>query len=172
MVESIASIADLMVDILSEGYKMLVMGNGGSAADAQHFAAELVGRFLVERRPLPAIALTTDSSIMTAVGNDYGFEQIFSHQIRALAHPGDLVIGISTSGNSPNVLEAMKIANTMGVTTLSLVGGGGGKIAGASDHCLCVPSQYTPAIQEVHITIIHILCDLIEKKMFSGGAEV
>lgn len=169
MVEEIEAAADLMVDLLSKGNKILLMGNGGSAADAQHFAAELVGRFLAERRPLPAIALTTDSSILTAVGNDYGFDLIFSRQVEALANPGDLVVGISTSGNSPNVLQALNAATESGATTLGLVGRDGGKIATACDHCLCIPSKYTPAIQEAHIAIIHILCDLIEKKMFGKG---
>ncbi|WP_020675703.1 D-sedoheptulose-7-phosphate isomerase [Geopsychrobacter electrodiphilus] len=170
MVGQIEAVADLMVGQLSKGHKILVMGNGGSAADAQHFAAELIGRFLAERRALPAIALTTDSSILTAVGNDYGFDQIFSRQVAALANPGDLVVGISTSGNSPNVLEALKIAAAGGVTTLGLVGRDGGKIAAVCDHVLCIPALYTPAIQEAHIAIIHILCDLIEKKMFGTGA--
>ncbi len=170
MLDEIEFVADLMADQLAKGHKILVMGNGGSAADAQHFAAELVGRFLAERRPLPAIALTTDSSILTAVGNDYGFDQVFSRQVGALASPGDLVVGISTSGNSPNVLEALKVAADAGVTTLGLVGRDGGKIAAICDHCLCIPATYTPAIQEAHIAIIHILCDLIEKKMFGEGA--
>jgi len=171
MVESIAAVADLMVDVFSKGNKILVMGNGGSAADAQHFAAELVNCFLIERRPLPAIALTTDSSIMTAISNDYSFDKIFSRQVSALAQKGDLVIGISTSGNSPNVLDSLKIAGTIGAITMCLVGNDGGKIKAAADHCLCIPSHYTPAIQEAHITILHILCDLVEKKMF-GGVEV
>lgn len=166
MVEEIESVADLMVMRLSQGHKILVMGNGGSAADAQHFAAELIGRFLAERRALPAIALTTDSSILTAVGNDYGFDQIFSRQVSALACSGDLVVGISTSGNSDNVLQAFKVAAAAGVTTIGLVGRDGGKISLASEYCLCIPSAYTPAIQEAHISIIHILCDLIEKKLF------
>lgn len=168
LIESIAAVADLIVDVLSKGNKILVMGNGGSAADAQHFAAELVNCFLVERRALPAIALTTDSSIMTAIGNDHSFEKIFSRQVSALAQQGDLVIGISTSGNSLNVLDSMKIAGTLGAITLSLVGNDGGKIMAVTDHCLCIPSQYTPVIQEAHITILHILCDLVEKNMFGG----
>jgi D-sedoheptulose 7-phosphate isomerase len=169
MVGDIEVVADLMVGLLTQGNKILVMGNGGSAADAQHFAAELVGRFIIERRALPAIALTTDSSILTAVGNDYGFDQVFSRQVAALAQPGDLVVGISTSGNSPNVLAALEVAAAAGVLTLGLVGRDGGRIAAASDHVLCIPSGYTPAIQEAHIAIIHILCDLIEKKMFGEG---
>lgn len=171
MIEPIAAVAALMVDILLKGNKILVMGNGGSAADAQHFAAELVNCFLVERRPLPAIALTTDSSVMTAIGNDYSFEKIFSRQVSALAQQGDLVIGLSTSGNSLNILDSLKVAGTIGAVTLSLVGNDGGKIKAITDHCLCIPSQYTPVIQEAHITILHILCDLVEKKMF-GGVEI
>jgi len=169
LVDAIERSADQMVSVLDRGNKILIMGNGGSAADAQHFAAELIGRFLIERRALPAIALTTDSSILTAVGNDYGFEQIFSRQVSALAIPGDLVVGISTSGNSPNVLAAMQVAREAGVATMALVGRDGGQLKNVSDQCLCIPGHYTPAIQEAHIAIIHILCDLIEQKLFGRG---
>ena len=158
--------AGLLITTLKNGGKIMVAGNGGSAADAQHFAAELVGRFLLERRALPALALTTDSSILTAVGNDYGFEQIFSRQVEALARPGDLFIGISTSGNSENVCRAVEAARNCGCMTLSLVGGEGGRLANQSDFVLKVPSDHTPYIQEGHLFLIHLLCDLVEQRLF------
>ncbi len=162
---AIAGCAELLCAALAGGGKVLVMGNGGSAADAQHLAAELVGRFLRERRALPAVALTTDSSILTAVGNDYGFEQIFSRQVEALAAPGDVVIGISTSGNSANVRVALAAANEIGCKTVGLLGGSGGAIAAEVDLALVVPTAATPRIQEAHATIIHILCDLVERTL-------
>jgi len=146
------------------------MGNGGSAGDAQHLAAEIVGRFKLERRGLPAIALTTDSSILTAIGNDYGFEQVFRRQVEALAAPGDVVIGISTSGNSPNVLAALTLAREIGCRTIGLLGRDGGTILPVVDLDLTVPSQDTPRIQEGHITMIHILCDLVERRLFGDSA--
>ncbi|MEZ4598897.1 MAG: D-sedoheptulose 7-phosphate isomerase [Syntrophotaleaceae bacterium] len=151
---------------LSAGHKVLIMGNGGSAADAQHFAAELVGRFLLERRPLPAIALTTDSSILTAVGNDYGFDEIFKRQVEAIAQPGDVVIGISTSGKSNNVFHALTAANKIGCKTIGLLGRDGGNISGLVDLDLTIPEQYTPYIQGAHGAVIHIICDLVEKELF------
>lgn len=153
-------------DALKQGHKVLIMGNGGSAADAQHFAAELVGRFLLERKALPAIALTTDSSILTAVGNDYGFDEVFKRQVEALAQPGDVVIGISTSGKSNNVFHALTAANQTGCKTIGLLGRDGGNIAGIVDVNLTVPVQYTPYIQGAHGAIIHIICDLVEKELF------
>lgn len=158
--------ARLLAGALRDGRKVLVMGNGGSAADAQHLAAELVGRFLRERRALAAIALTTDSSILTAVGNDYGFERVFQRQVEALAVPGDVVIGISTSGNSPNVLLALQSAQEIGCTTVGLLGRDGGKIAPLVDVELTVSAMQTPHIQEVHAIIVHILCDLVEQQLF------
>jgi D-sedoheptulose 7-phosphate isomerase len=163
----IAAVADLLIEALRAGKKLLVMGNGGSAADAQHFAAEIVGRFKMERRGLPALALSTDTSILTALGNDYGFEFIFRRQVEALAGPGDVVIGISTSGSSPNVREALVLARVKGCRTVGLLGRDGGTIRGIVDLDLTVPSQDTPRIQEGHITIIHILCDLVEKRLFA-----
>ena len=163
---AIAAAVAQVVATLQRGNKVLVMGNGGSAADAQHLAAELVGRFLRERRALPAIALTTDSSILTAVGNDYGFDHVFSRQVEALAVPGDLVIGISTSGNSANVRSALQVAADLGCFTLALLGRDGGTIAGRVDLALVIPSQHTPYIQEAHATIVHLLCDLVEQEMF------
>jgi len=165
---TIAEVAQMIADALAKGNKVLVMGNGGSAADAQHLAAELVGRFLRERRALPAIALTTDSSILTAVGNDYGFDQVFSRQIEALGNPGDVVIGISTSGNSPNVLAALNAARAADCRTIGLLGRDGGNIAGQADLALVVPVQETPHIQEAHVTIIHVLCDLVERALFAS----
>ena len=156
----------LLVDAFREGNKILVMGNGGSAADAQHFVAEMVGRFKLERRALPGLALTTDSSILTAIGNDYGFVCVFSRQIEANAVSGDVVVGISTSGNSPNVQKALEVAAEKGCRTIALLGRDGGSIKEVADLSLIVPSHDTPRIQEGHIAIIHIICDLVEKALF------
>jgi len=164
---TIAAVAELLCRVFGEGKKLLVMGNGGSAADAQHFAAEIVGRFAMERRGLPAIALSTDTSILTAVGNDYGFDDIFRRQVEALAAPGDVVIGISTSGSSPNVQKAMTLAREIGCRTVGLLGRDGGSIRPLVDIALTVPGHDTPRIQEGHITIIHILCDLVERRLFA-----
>ena len=162
----IAAVADLLVDALGKGKKLLVMGNGGSAADAQHFAAEIVGRFKMERRGLPAVALTTDSSILTAIGNDYGFEQIFRRQIEALACEGDVVVGISTSGTSRNVHGALLLARELGCRTIGLLGKDGGTIREIVDVDITVSCDDTPRVQEGHITIIHIICDLVERGLF------
>lgn len=162
----IAAVVDTLTNALSSGRKLLVMGNGGSAADAQHFAAEIVGRFKMERRGLPAIALTTDSSILTAIGNDYGFERVFSRQVEALAQPGDVVVGISTSGTSRNVKLALETARDMGCLTVGLLGRDGGTISSIADLSLIVADNDTPRVQEGHITIIHIVCDLLEKRLF------
>ena len=162
----IAEMGSLISDALANGNKLLVMGNGGSAADSQHFVAEIVGRFKMERKALPAVALSTDTSILTAIGNDYGFESIFSRQVEALAKPGDVVVGLSTSGNSPNVLKALNAAREQGCRTIGLLGRDGGTISPICDLALVVPSTDTPRIQEGHITIIHILCDLVEKELF------
>ncbi|OGR28032.1 MAG: phosphoheptose isomerase [Desulfuromonadaceae bacterium GWB2_53_15] len=163
----IAEAAAMLVERFKDGSKLLVMGNGGSAADAQHFAAEIVGRFKLERAALPAIALSTDTSILTAIGNDYGFDAVFSRQVEALATAGDVVVGISTSGNSPNVLKALQLARERGCRTVGLLGKDGGSIKAACDLALIVPSSDTPRIQEGHITIIHIICDLVEKALFA-----
>jgi D-sedoheptulose 7-phosphate isomerase len=160
-----------MIDALQAGHKILIMGNGGSAADAQHFAAEMVGRFLLERKALPAIALTTDTSILTAVGNDYGFDDVFKRQVEALALPGDVLIGLSTSGNSKNVKRALEVGKDVGAITIGLLGRDGGEIGSISDFNLTVPSTETPRIQEAHLVMIHILCDLVEKGLFSQKAE-
>ena len=166
----IAAAVELLTAALGRGGKLLVMGNGGSAADAQHLAGELVGRFLRERRALPAVALTTDTSILTAIGNDYGFERVFRRQVEALAAPGDVVLGISTSGNSANVREALEAARALGCQTIALLGGSGGSIAPLVDLPLVVPVSATPRIQEAHVTIIHILCDLVENALFGPDA--
>ena len=166
MAPAIAELATMIADALGGGSKLLVMGNGGSAADSQHFVAEIVGRFKMERRALPAVALSTDTSILTAIGNDYGFESVFSRQVEALAAPGDVVVGLSTSGNSPNVLKALTAARERGCRTVGLLGRDGGSIKEVCDLALVVPTMDTPRIQEGHITIIHIVCDLVEKKLF------
>ncbi len=164
---SLESIAGVVVQQLKDGHKVLVMGNGGSAADAQHLAAELVGRFVTERRALPAIALTTDSSILTAVGNDYGFNDIFCRQVNALAQPGDVILGLSTSGNSENVLQGFLAAKECHCTTVGFLGGSGGRIADQVDYALTVPSKITAHIQEGHIVLIHLLCMLVDEAFVS-----
>jgi len=163
---AIAAVGCLLAEALGSGKKLLVMGNGGSAADAQHFAAEMVGRFKLERRGLPAIALTTDTSILTAIGNDYGFDMIFRRQVEALATAGDVVVGISTSGSSENVRAALLLAGELGCRTVGLLGKDGGTIKECVEIALTVPSHDTPRVQEGHITIIHIICDLVEKELF------
>jgi D-sedoheptulose 7-phosphate isomerase len=154
--------ADDMAERLKRGCRVLVCGNGGSAADAQHFAAELSGRYVKERRALAGIALTTDTSALTAIGNDYGFDRIFSRQVEALGRPGDILIGISTSGNSPNVILAVEAAKQLGVRTLGLLGRDGGKLRTLVDDALVVPCPVTARIQEVHQMIYHFWCEAIE----------
>jgi D-sedoheptulose 7-phosphate isomerase len=163
--ESIVDAAALIAQCLRSGGKLLLFGNGGSAADAQHLAAEFVGRFQMERHPLPAIALTTDSSILTAVGNDYGFEQIFARQVQALGRSGDVAIGISTSGNSSNVTGAIKQAAKQDLNTIGLAGRDGGSLAKCVDISITVRSSNTARVQECHITIGHILCELVENDL-------
>jgi D-sedoheptulose 7-phosphate isomerase len=164
--EQVAAAARLLADTLQKGGKILLFGNGGSAADAQHLAAEFVNRFRIERPPLAAVALTTDTSILTSIANDYDFLEVFAKQVRALGRPGDLALGISTSGNSANVVEALKAARQLGLATLALSGGEGGPVAAAADLAIVVPSRSTPRIQEVHITIGHVLCDLVDYLLF------
>jgi D-sedoheptulose 7-phosphate isomerase len=163
----IVQAASAICECLRQGHKLLFFGNGGSAADAQHLAAEFVGRFVLERRPLPAIALTTDTSLLTAVGNDYGFDQVFSRQIQALGQAGDIAVGITTSGNSPNVLLALKEARAAGLKTIGLAGKDGGALKTAVDIPLIVPHPITARIQECHIAIGHLLCELMEADLFS-----
>lgn len=163
---AILDVARTLMAVFRGGGKLLVMGNGGSASDAQHLAAEIVGRFRLERKALPAIALSTDTSILTAVGNDYGFDSVFLRQVEALAAQGDVVMGISTSGSSTNVLEALRLAREKGCVTIGLLGRDGGAIGKSADMALVVPARDTARIQEAHITIIHILCQLIEQGLF------
>ncbi len=158
----VKAVANEMRATIARGGKILIMGNGGSAADSQHIAAEIVGRYKKERRGLPAIALTTDTSILTSVGNDYGYDYLFARQIEALCRPEDLVIGMSTSGNSKNVVNAMIEANSIGATTVGLTGGTGGKLSELCTFNLIMPSSDTPRIQEAHIFIGHSLCGLLE----------
>jgi D-sedoheptulose 7-phosphate isomerase len=163
---TVAKVTKLLVDSIERGNKVLLFGNGGSAADAQHIAAEFVGRFAFDRRALPALALSVNTSCVTAIGNDYGFDLVFSRQIEALGRPGDVAIGISTSGNSQNVIGAVSVAKEFGLNTVGLVGRGGGKLKGQVDYCLCVPSDDTPRIQECHILIGHIISELVERTIF------
>ncbi len=173
-IESIKSCGQAIIELsqwvcraFEDRGRLLLFGNGGSAADAQHIAAEFVNRFRLEREPLPAIALTTDTSIITAISNDYHFDQVFSKQVQALARPGDIALGISTSGNSANVLRALSVAREIGVKTVGLTGGDGGKMGQYSDLVICVASSDTPRIQEVHIFLGHLLCDLVEQHLFA-----
>ncbi len=165
--ERIAAAAYNLAVILNSGGKFLICGNGGSAADAQHFAAEIVGRFLLERSALPAIALTTDSSVLTAIGNDYGFEHIFSRQVEAYSQKEDAFIGISTSGSSRNILAAAACAKQRGLFTVGLTGKDGGAMKEVFDEAFIVPSFETPVIQETHTALIHVFCSLIERILFN-----
>jgi D-sedoheptulose 7-phosphate isomerase len=159
----LAQAAD-MAERLRRGCRILICGNGGSAADAQHFAAELSGRYLKERRALAGIALTTDTSALTAIGNDYGFDRVFSRQVEALGRPGDLLVGISTSGNSPNVILAVEAARELGLRTLGLLGRDGGKLLSLVDEALVVPSAVTARIQEVHQMVYHFWCEALDEQ--------
>jgi len=174
LAKPIAEAVDLMFSALANGNRILACGNGGSAADCQHFAAELVGRFERERLPLPAIALTTDSSILTAIGNDYSFAEIFSKQVQALGQAGDVLLAISTSGNSANVVAAVEAALERDMRVVALTGKGGGvmaEILTEADVHICVPHERTARIQEVHLLIIHCLCDGIDVGLFGGELE-
>lgn len=164
--DTIAFIAMEIASAFSRGNKILIFGNGGSAADAQHIAAELAGRFKKDRPPLPALALTTNTSTLTAIANDYSYDDVFSRQVQALAHPGDVVLGISTSGNSPNVVNAIEQARRSGALTIAFTGSGG-KLREITEICLDVYSEDTPRIQEIHITVGHIICYLVEEELFT-----
>jgi D-sedoheptulose 7-phosphate isomerase len=164
---AIAGAASTLADCLAAGGHILLCGNGGSAADAQHLAAEFVGRFLKERRAFPAIALHANTSVLTALGNDFGFETVFARQVEAHGRPGDVLVGISTSGNSPNVLQAVVTARQVGLVTVGFSGGSGGQLAKACDICLTVPSSSTPRVQEGHILVGHIICGLVEDALCS-----
>jgi D-sedoheptulose 7-phosphate isomerase len=161
--ESIELASILCIDALKNGNKILLFGNGGSAADAQHIAAEIIGRYKTERKGLPAIAITTDSSVMTSIGNDYGFLHIFDRQIKALTNKGDLLIAISTGGNSENVVNALKISKNLGCKTIGLSGRKGGEFNSLCDLNIIIPSDDTPRIQEMHILVGHIICHLIDQ---------
>lgn len=165
-VSLIEEMAGMIITAYKNGGKVIVFGNGGSAADAQHLAAELVGRFKLERKGLPALALSVNTSILTSIGNDYGFEYTFSRQVEALAKKGDVCIGISTSGKARNVIEAIKRAREIGARTIAFTGGDGGELARLAELSFIVPSPDTPRIQEVHITVIHLICEQVEKEIF------
>ena len=162
--ENLKKCIEIIKNCLIDGNKILICGNGGSAADAQHFAAEIVGRFKLERKGFPAIALTTDTSILTAIGNDYGFDKIFERQVEALGKEGDILIGISTSGSSENVINAVNKAKEMGIHTVGLLGKDGGKLKNIVDFALTVDSNNTARIQECHLTIYHVICEEVEKE--------
>ena len=173
MAEQLATlntILGVLIQALGAGKKVILFGNGGSAADSQHIAAELVSRFRRDRKALPAIALTTDTSILTSIGNDYGFENIFSRQIEALGQEGDVAVAISTSGNSPNVIKAIRAARERGLTTIGFTGEDGGSLKEVADICFQVPSRNTARIQEAHITAAHALCELIEQVICHDNA--
>jgi D-sedoheptulose 7-phosphate isomerase len=161
----------LLAEALRKGGKVLACGNGGSAADSQHFAAELINRFEMERAPLAALALTTDTSNLTSIANDYAYEQVFAKQLKALGRGGDVLLALSTSGNSANVMEAVRVAHQLGVHVIGLTGNGGGKMAallGADDVHICVPHKRTARIQEVHLLVLHCLCDAIDYQLFAA----
>jgi D-sedoheptulose 7-phosphate isomerase len=163
LIQTVATVGEAMSRGLHSGRKILFFGNGGSAADAQHMAAELVGRFSRERRALPALALTTNSSSLTAIGNDYSYERIFAREVEAFGSAGDVAIGISTSGKSPNVVVGIQTAKELGMVTAGLTGVHGSKLSEVADYWMCVPSKHTPRIQEAHILIGHILCEIIDE---------
>ncbi|MDQ2102103.1 D-sedoheptulose 7-phosphate isomerase [Azospirillum isscasi] len=160
--DRIEAAAGLMIDGLKGGGKVLFCGNGGSAADSQHLAAELTGRYLRDRAPLAAVALTVDTSALTAIANDYSYDEVFTRQVRGLGRAGDVLVGISTSGNSRNVVAALEAARALGMRTVGLTGAAGGRMKELCDVCLCVPSTDTPRIQEMHIAAGHMLCELVE----------
>jgi len=167
LLQLISNAAATVTKAYKNGKKTLLAGNGGSAADAQHIAGEFVSRFYFDRPGLPSIALTTDTSILTAIGNDYGYEKLFARQVQALGNEGDVFIAISTSGNSPNVLKALEVCKEKGITSIGLTGMSGGKMADKCDICIKVPSAETPRIQESHILIGHIICCITEEEMFA-----
>jgi len=168
--DKIVQVAQLMGRAFQTGHKVLLFGNGGSATDAAHIAAEFVGRYKRERAPLPAIALATDIAAITCIANDYGFEELFARQVRAHGQPGDVALAISTSGNSPNVLKGVEAAKALGLTTIGWTGGTGGNLVGMVDYAFVVPSTLTARIQESHITLGHVLCELIEDHVLANPA--
>ena len=168
---TLAAAAEATADALLAGRKLMVAGNGGSAADAQHLVAEFVSRLVEDRPAMRAVALTTDTSILTAVGNDYGFERLFARQIEAIGQPGDVFLGISTSGNSPNVLRALELCRAMGIVTIGLTGKTGGKMPPLCDYCLHMPSEVTMYIQQAHLALEHIFCLLVEQRYFAAKSN-
>ncbi len=170
LIETILNISDTIAEAFRNGGKLLVIGNGGSAADAQHIAGEFLSRFSFDRAPLPAIALTTDTSVLTAIGNDYGFERVFERQVRGLGRPGDVLIAISTSGRSPNVLAALRAAREIGVHTIGFTGTSETAFLQLCDQCLIAPSGETPLIQQIHIIAAHAICGLVERELFGDKA--
>jgi D-sedoheptulose 7-phosphate isomerase len=171
LIETIASVGEVLAGALRRGRKVIFFGNGGSAADAQHLAAELVGRFESDRRALPALALATNISTLTAIGNDYSYEAVFARELEGLSSPGDVAVGISTSGRSPNVINAIRTARKIGVITVGMTGLRGNELAAVADYCIRVPSERTTRIQEAHTLIGHILCEIVDAS-FVGGADV
>lgn len=168
LASAVSSTIDLMYSSMAAGGQLLVAGNGGSAADAQHIAAELTGRFLLERRPFRALALHVNTSSLTAIGNDYGYEHVFAREVAAHARPGDVLLAISTSGNSANILRAIEAARDCKTSVVGLTGETGGKMRAVCDICLCVPTKSTPRMQEMHITIGHTICELLEERLASA----
>ncbi|WP_428045575.1 D-sedoheptulose-7-phosphate isomerase [Candidatus Avelusimicrobium fimicolum] len=167
-IDIIVQIAQIWIESLANGNKVIFCGNGGSAADSQHLAAELMGRYKIDRNPMPAMSLTVDTSALTAIGNDYGYEKVFSRQLRGIAKKGDVLVGISTSGNSKNIIEAFQIAHSLGVKTVAFTGEGGGRMKEEADICLNVPSTIINNIQEMHIASGHIICGLVEAHFFAN----
>jgi len=164
--EKITDVVRLIAQAFREGKKVILFGNGGSASDASHIAAEFVNRFLMERPPLPAIALNTDAAVMTSISNDYDYSQVFSKQLAALGHEGDIVIALSTSGNSPNVLKAVEVAKKNGMKIIAITGGSGGKLAQSAEYSFIVATKHTPRIQETHITLGHTICEMVDEELF------
>lgn len=169
LMTSIVAIAEAIATAYRAGGKVLIAGNGGSAADAQHIAGEMLSRMNYDRNPLPAIALTTDTSVLTAVGNDYGFDHVFERQVRGLGRHGDIFIAISTSGRSPNVMSALRAARELGLVTIGFTGGGPRDMNALCDHCLAAPATETPVIQQIHIVAAHAICGLVEEALFPRG---
>ncbi len=167
--EKIVEVVQLIAQAFRDGKKVILFGNGGSATDASHIAAEFVNRFLMERPPLPAISLNTDVAVLTSISNDYDYSQVFSKQLAALGHEGDVVIGISTSGNSANVIKAVEVARKNGMRTIILTGGTGGKLANKADYTFIVPTKHTPRIQETHITLGHTICQMVDEELFGNS---
>lgn len=165
----VEKVAEIITKAFKRGRKLLLFGNGGSAGDAQHLAAELVGKYYLDRSPLPAIALTVNTSTLTAIGNDYAFDQVFARQVRAFGEAGDIAVGISTSGNSENVVKALEVAKENRLTTVAFTGRDGGKVKDIVDYCICISSDNTPRIQEAHIFVGHILCEIVERRLFGSN---